>query len=392
MGGDNNPSDIHGLNTNTISRRNLIKKLSALGFSAPVATSLTAEDVDAADSDQVPIDETLGPDSSVRMVPSDWYDRLKHAERVSERNNYLNREGAIAQSVIPGRFGGDNPHITITINDKGQKGDYPERKDGVRIDVVEGEMRDLDSPCGTVYQETNISPTDEIRGGVYMETEGRGGSYGTLGGRLVHKSDMGKTDEWFLTCRHIFSGCNWSEVNDTYAYQPETFNDQIGYVDDGSYTDDWVAIRRNSIAYSPSPNQRDRPSKTDNVHIDGSYTKDGIASHGADGGRFYKIGARTCKTDGSLWSHQDQLIRNYGPCDSDASYQMKGQVRWGSGSDAGGGDSGALVYAPASGGDINAVSVHAGGYFTLQNGETQHGTGIYRIYNQKGYLVGDYNN
>lgn len=89
----------------SIGRRRFLSALVGTGFSLSAAAYLTPEDVAAAAKDEVPIPyavvaddrESDSPSYSAKkqMVPADWYNDLRRAEKVYENSDFLQRKGSL---------------------------------------------------------------------------------------------------------------------------------------------------------------------------------------------------------------------------------------------------------------------------------------------------------
>ena len=149
----NKPSDIHKKNFRRLTKRRMLKILISAGISASTANAVTAEDVQDASSDQIPI--SLDSDgNSIVYVYSDWYDHLKRArdvkydlerEWITGRNTKDTEDDVYSVWLDAGKRG-DNPHVILTIDKNSSsknetRGRIPEYRDNVRIDIEEAERK-----------------------------------------------------------------------------------------------------------------------------------------------------------------------------------------------------------------------------------------------------------
>lgn len=71
------PSDIHRKESHKLTRRRIVKMLTASGVAPAAASLITVDDVKGADNDQVPISLDTNGEYKVN-VAADWYDRVVH--------------------------------------------------------------------------------------------------------------------------------------------------------------------------------------------------------------------------------------------------------------------------------------------------------------------------
>lgn len=120
-----------------------MKAAVAAGVSSTAAAHLTVSEVKAEASDQTTIFlDTEG--KRKKRVPSDWYNHLQRAFKVNEKmkNRFMGKEGIAAVGVSAGRFGGDNPYVTVDLDRSSKKkverrGEVPESHQDVRIETAE---------------------------------------------------------------------------------------------------------------------------------------------------------------------------------------------------------------------------------------------------------------
>lgn len=353
---DKKPSSIHSKNLKGISRRRLIKALTGVGFSVTAASRLTAEDVKAADTDQVPISLDTEGKRKV-MVSSDWYDRLTQARDVFEKleKKWMKKDPVTGVWLSAGSKGGENPHVIIQVdNDHPRKdeakGEAPERKNGVPVETEEHGSTKT-TGCSD-YDDSTLS--DNLPGGVKCRTVGHEDEViGTLSPRMEDK-DLDRYHGYFMTAGHV-PGCDRAipstnqgksigkivEINkeiDVAIIEPASDVDALGEVAEVS---DFSDGRRH--------------------RLDGTLTKDGVHHWENNDKRVFKYGYGGCYHDGQVQA--TGTTDTYAVCDGGSARDHPGQVRWGDSDQAPSGDSGTVTFGADPYGDgyfaismVNAVS------------------------------------
>lgn len=153
------PSDIHRKKDHKLTRRRVIRMLTAAGVAPAAASRITVDDVKAADDDQVPISLDTKGNYKVN-VSADWYDRIVHTRDVSAkvRQNHGHRNSVIGIGYSAGEWGGDNPYVTVAINENSDskekdKKKIPDERDGVRVEKREHEKPTVNNCPNTSYYE-----------------------------------------------------------------------------------------------------------------------------------------------------------------------------------------------------------------------------------------------
>lgn len=323
---------IHSKRTSTMTRRRLLSTLLGVGFSATAAGHLTTDDLKAAATDQIPIVEGFSSDdpkkpvetftAKKRNVPVDWYNDLQQARKVKEDvlSTYGGLDDVIGIGVKAGTFGGDNASVQVDVlptNIAESRGTLPETVDEVPIEVNEGSEITPDA-C-------NTGDFDYIIPGGVRAIGDDSDGYGTMMSQIYDHHGRQR----FATARHLYSGGN---ANGRNLWHPSKSKTPVGEVVRAHCYDDLVlAVSLNGHA----PQRRIEDANPELVN--GQFSRDGLSTLQANGERVLKVGCRTCKTGGQI-HNVNYTHFGYG-CTP-----KHGQVRWGSGNDSKGGDSGAPVY------------------------------------------------
>lgn len=371
---------VHNEQHSGVSRRRLLRTIAAGVGSTATALYINSDDVEAAASDEVPIvigfeskdpdrpHESFGPVK--KNVPADWYNDLQHARQVKAQinENFGKRPDVIGIGVVTGKYGGHSAYIEIDVLPEHvdtARGELPEQVDNVPIEVTASGVPTPDS-CNT-YDFGSTVP-----GGVQCEAGIGDEPIGTLMSRLYDSSGNHR----FCTAQHLFkvSGTNRTNYDGEDLHHPTDAYARIGeVVSSHCYDDIVVAAPRNS--HSPERRIEDASPSA----VNGQFTKDGLADLDAAGENLHKIGRTTCHTSGSIKAIDWTIWSGYGCLPRDH------QVKWGSGSDSEGGDSGAAVYHenPNNSSYIWIASVDQ--YSNDGSGDYVGGTSAYSIKNQHGY-------
>lgn len=378
MQDDIKPSDVSHLDTSRLSRRTLMKELSAVGFGAISAATLTADDVKAASSDEVPITYAMEADDKMRtsytakkrMVPADWYEDVQRAHRAHDNYGFDNIPGIVGTTVLPGTFSGNRAQIQVEISpelarDQGQgigesRGKVPEQIEQIPTKVVESSKPKL----GCYTKDYGSEPPV----GSYVSGSKFGGSLGCP----IYKDG----NAYFSTNYHLWT----DQDNLSYANLENSNNDVIGYVVDWDCKDDFVAA---SPAYGYSVN-RELVDAGGN-YILGYYTKAGIDGLAANDEYARKRGQTTCYTAGEIKGQGDAYAY-----DADCPERLN-QVKWGKAEDDfTDGDSGSVAYASPYD-DVSddrkyALCINAARVASYDpTGDYVYGTAGWHIHNEYGY-------
>lgn len=405
MTGENSPdtASIHSKRLSGMTRRQLMKVLSASGFSGFAVSHLTVEDVKAAASDQVPIVYAIAPDPDeepseegasmterVKNVPADWYDDLQHALNVHEKAQLGNRPGVVATGVSPGDYGGQNAHIDVSISQKALqqtdegpdhiddvRGALPETIEGVPVETANTGLPELNACTDGDCNDTDFG--DYVPPGV--ECSGDDSGYLTLGPRMLD----GGGAKYFSTNHHAFNDDGKNPYGEK-IYHP-AHDDPLGEVTQWDCDQDFVMAGANSD-HTIQTWTGDVECIGDRF-MQGQFTKGGLSDRKAAGKKLHKIGQRTCHTSG-LIQNVDGYIGNI----NDGCSDRYKQVFWGDEEHAKAGDSGSPTYAPdPESNDYYLISsLHAGkipAYLDPSGqGGYAFGTSAYGIKDKWGFTFG----
>lgn len=234
-----------------LTRRRVVKIAIGLGISSAVATNMTVDDVKASDSNQVTI--SLDVDGERKYVmDADYLDWVRRATRATTRiqNRFTDQgdleDGLMKIGMVTGD-GEDNPHVRVVIDDSDtgdkRRSEMPERENGVRVEVEEGQDGEGRQTCeAECWPESDGS----FPGGQRVHVPFEGGA--TSSSRMI-EDDF----NWFgwTTAAHAVPDCKangetmeHSTIDCNYAVGDGDFSDITRDVaffeirDDGPSTDD----------------------------------------------------------------------------------------------------------------------------------------------------------
>jgi hypothetical protein len=362
MGADENEhrtSRVHDESVTTMGRRRFVDTLLSAGFGALSAAFLTAEDVQAASRDEVPIVYGLARDDEGefrprrKTVPADWYDDFRSAVGVHRNLELVTRENVASSAVAPGEYGGVNAAIHVEVTEEQARGEVPERVEDTPIEVRrvkpseeqessrDGEdvggtddppgvgNADEDDSSGADSVERDSSPVVSQEGGIPGSVEVASEDlYGTLAPAMQDPTDGSL---YFATANHIFDG---SDSSGSPLYLFDGGRTQIGTVHESHPKVD-VACARPGSDYYPLHRIREG----DPGRVLGQFTEVGLADLKADDEPLEKIGVKTGHTKGKIQA-VDGFTCAYG------AICKRGQLKWGRESGFADGDSGSVNYHP----------------------------------------------
>ncbi|WP_128478634.1 hypothetical protein [Halorussus pelagicus] len=371
-------SAVHDEPVGRMGRRRFVETLAGLGFGALSASLLTADDVRAARSDEVPVVYGLARDSEsdgesggdgtageVRprrtTVPADWYDDFRSAVAAHRNLDVIRREGVASSAVAPGEYGGANATIRVEITAEEVRGAVPERVEDTPVEVrrikrvgereAEGESAALDAtsaPTGadvaaldrdSTAFESDEAADESVPGSVAVASED---AYGTLAPAMRDPADESL---YFATSNHVFGGTG--NDGDPF-YLLDGGRTKIGSVRASYPKSDLVCASPNE-GYRPLHRIRDgKPGR-----VLGQFTKVGLADLKAAGEPLEKVGVKTGHTTGRIQA-VDGVTCAYG------AICKQGQLKWGKESGFDDGDSGSVNYHPDP--DDPDVGVLVGGF------------------------------
>ena len=332
------PSDIHGKKLNKMTRRRMLKLLSGAGMSAATLRSLSVDDVAAADSDQMTIPLDVEGKSKVR-VSSDWYDRMVHARGVHRkvRDKWMNHDDVVGVWIHAGDKGGENPNITVEIDQESEskdetKGEIPGRKDGVKVNVAEQKHSELVA-CDD-YDDSN--PGYWVPGGleasaIVVRNDQVVENKGTLTPHTVD-NDFTYGGCWMtayhVVCRRLYDriACNGAYIGD------------VVYVDRNKD----IAIIRPVDNHEPLDQVTEASNQDGRQHeIQGTLGRDGVEYWDNNNRWLFKYGYGSCYSNGKVKGIGTTEATGGHPC---LPPQLDNQIQWGDYGDTVDGDSGGITF------------------------------------------------
>lgn len=370
-------------------RRQLIKTLSTVGFSVAAAAHITADDVKAAASDQVPIvvgyssgDDPDNPQPVTKNVPADWYNGYRHATKVHQKHTdrLLDIEGVKSVLFDPGEYGGVSSSLTVLIHrnhEEKARGKIPTEINGVPVEV--GLVDGYELGCGSLSYNSGHYPL-ECPGSVQVCAND--GDVGTLSGRIYDR-DTGES--YFLVPNHLYTEGDNIAPYDEPLYQPNTNYDALGTVagNDCWYDVLWLDPAN---AHEPMDEIEDAsPSR----YVNGWFSRAGLSDLKSAGEPVEKYGCRTGRTSGQIES-TDAATSFYG-CNT-----KYGQLAQGDSSDFNDGDSGSMAYhgEPLDGGGYSSDYIWVGGMCNARTADFTslydfvYGTSCWKLDNQMNWSWG----
>jgi hypothetical protein len=333
MGDDENTyrtSAVHAEPVGRMGRRRFVKTLSSLGFGSLAASLLTAEDVEAAARDEVPVVYGLtreadgsGLTPRRKTVPADWYDDFRSALAAHRNLEMIHHDGVASSAVVPGEYGGRNAAIHVEVTAEEARGAVPESVEDTPVEVRtvepsgERELADDDPPRSPALD------GEGVPGSVAIASQKL---FGTLAPAMRHPADGSLL---FATANHLFDGAD-NRGEPLFLLGGE--KRQIGSVRASHPKSDLVAVRP-SAGFDPLHRIR----RGDPGRVLGQFTKAGLADLKARGEPLEKVGVTTGHTEGKIQA-VDGLTCAYG------AICKRGQLKWGEESKFADGDSGSVSY------------------------------------------------
>jgi len=331
-----------------LNRRRLLEIFAAAGVASTTATAVTPEDIQSADSDEVPVSLDLDGDHKWN-VPLDWYERLLDAREVLEKNKQLpiERDGVISIEMNPGDLGGENPYLAVDIDEDKEVNinsrDLQGQNRDVRIvfnKISNPEMtKEGDSPGSDVNSDPcgDLTTTGDIPGGLEVV-------FGNARGTLTSRVSGPNFNEGWLTNTHVASSTSGDCGSDLIGAEAEHGGEKIGEVVAVDHDHDFVVIEPTE---GRSPESKVvLPSDHDTEYdIQGTMSKDGFDTFSAEGWDVKKIGTTTCESSGTPHARGKPVtVKANDNCKSIGELYWD-QVTWGSAiNDIRPGDSGSLTF------------------------------------------------
>ena len=354
-------------------RRQLMKYLGSLGLGAATAATLTADDVRAASSGEVPITYAMHRDDEAgqyipqkKSVDAAWLNSVTVAHRVHDRRDFQSRPGVVGTTVRPGSQDGGETEVTVEIAPEAAhreggsidtvRKNLPTEVDGIPVRAIEAKEPELancydDDPYG-------VNPPAGVKCG------DDDGNWGSLGSPMWNP-DNGEF--YFCTNYHVFN----DPQNDQMHQEGST---AIGDVVDYDCYDDFV-VCEGINGYYPSTKIVDN-----DVWTIGWYSASGIDDLASRDEIVTKNGVRTCQTAGKVKGRGHVWVAEDTSCN--ARYD---QVKWGNDTDMGNGDSGSTTWNYLGDGDAYVLNLNAGWTYTVDMNSYVYGTGAYELFNMHGW-------
>lgn len=378
MGDKKNPSSVTDIKSHKLTKRRLLKSLTATGVSVATAQRLMVEDVKGAASDQMVVSLDIDGESKY-YVPKDWYDRLYQMYDVLDRmkERYTHKEGIAGVAGSAGERGGENPHVRVYLNSNSNKkeqrrGEIPEKVDGIEIQVEERDPPELAACTANCdnYDDQNLYP--DIPGGVMVSVEN--GQCGTLTPLAI---DINGTfaEDVLLTNAHV-AGCS-NTIGASVFHPDRDTGQKIGELVGYDSETDIAKIETTSTV--SALDEVAQASDIDNgvrYEIGGTLTKNGVATFQNEGWFIHKQGTATCHTKGTI----DAFGSDYNTF-ADCPGTIYNCVEWGTGNDLGDGDSGSITY----GADPNSSE-----YFACNINSARYP--LISVFGSAGYYIKERNN
>jgi hypothetical protein len=379
---DRDPTDINSKNTKKWTRRRIMRYALAAGVAPATAHALTKDDLRAAASDQVTIAFDVDGEHK-KQVPGDWYNRVRQTNDVVKRiqDRFMGRRGVAGVGMSAGG-NGDNPHILVTLDErKGEKeerrGEIPERENGVRIDIEEGDPTEETEDC----DDERLDATEtEYPGSLRIQTsETAPGLYGdcTLSPKIVD-GDFNLPPGW-TTAAHCLDNCSGGDD----AYHRTTWDVAFGEVIAYDINHD-IAYIAPDDNYTPLGEIAKPDDHSDRRTISNTLSEDGVATVDNENMMVKCWGINSCSVSGPINRYNLNVRNEDWPCTDYLPDRIEIEPLFGQTTE--GGDSGAIYWVndPDSG-DNFAVASHQG-----SNEDRIYGVQAFTITDQYGWSWTDF--
>jgi hypothetical protein len=392
------PSSINSKKESKLTRRRILKYLTAAGMAPSAAANITVDDVKAADSDQVPI--SIDVDGEIiEHVPADWYDRVVHTRDVRDKlaRNHGRKESILAIGYDPATRDRGQPAVKIHFerehkNKEQDQKEVPDKRDGVPI---EKEERQPPKPTACTEYETCIEydcrplpeGTNIPAGGLFeVRWLGESSGWGSHTSRMMDQN--AEYNSCWMFCAHQAVGCN--DAGEIY-HQPKNGGgykvDEV--VEINPYYDMAIIEPTRGVEDDilPSPYVHESSDLQDGDRygpIENTMHEDGVAKWADEGREVFRYGAKTCYSDGVIGG----LYENYSVDDENSNYcasEIREVVETNGESDDG--DSGSLMWGYYEPDDayLGIAMNFSGSPGGIIEPSYALGTAGYRIYQDLGY-------
>jgi hypothetical protein len=339
----NKPSDVQKVKTHKLTKRRLMKILSAAGLCSASIKFVSTDDVKASDSDQV----TISIDNSgerKKQVSADWYDQLVRARRVKNKmqNTWLDPNGNDKDKYddvfgvwLDAGTGSNNPHVILTVDKnsdtKGEtRGEIPEREEEVRI-AVEEAAQDYEPACDDKCKNS----TDAMPGGLEICINN---GCGTLGPKMI---DYDTNNYKLSTAAHVASTdnkCGSDLIGDPVYHCGDYYIGDVEYIDH----DHDICVIDTKSSTEPLPEIWNPEDHSDRYgEIKNSLSAGGVDYWMENDRKLWKYGVSSCYSWGRVSARgKREKAGDYSPCAG----AWEDCVRWGSINDLDAGDSGSVAF------------------------------------------------
>lgn len=299
------PRDLNSIKDHKLTRRRVVELATAAGISTAVAANMTVDDVKASDSDQVTISLDCHGERKYR-TDADHLEWAQRARRATEniKRGYFGKSGILSVGTTGGK-GQENPRVIVTLDENSngkdeRRGELPEEKNGVGVEVRERNREDYNLACST----NCIDEGADFPGGQHIDINSTTGTC-TNGSQVI--KDGYEFVGW-STAGHCFPECDSDNTEMNHCPDDNSCADYIvGTSDQGGFIDPHRDV--GFISYdqdhdiSPSSMNLKPSNHNEGVNISGTLSQEGmdtLQSEYAGQNKFYSYGAASCFTSGQL--------------------------------------------------------------------------------------------
>lgn len=279
-------------NNDTLARRTVLKTAGSAGAVAGFGIGTVSADI-SVDSVEIPELVSDGEVVSYRTVPRQWYEHMRHVERVNRtvQRRYSDEEGVFSIGIAkaPGTYGGKKGlQIKVALTND-FKGEIPDTVDGVPI-TTQAAPETWGRGC------YNFETNDYIQGGEVIQGKNRG----TTGCRIEFNGNL-----YMITAAHLFwDSCDDATNNSLIGRvaeqrnEDETTTRDVGTVEGYDVQEDW-AYFDTSLTSATFENYIDENSSYPDVN--GYVHRDTLKAMEDDSSdTVYQMGTTTGKTKGHI--------------------------------------------------------------------------------------------
>lgn len=348
------PSDVGKKRVHRYTKRRLLKTLAAAGFSIGTVANITTNDVEAAANDQVVISLDFAGKEK-RYISSDWYDRLVHTRRVHQKmmDNWMDHRDVLAVDYHAGQKG-ENPGIEIILDHNSRskeetRGEVPEEKEGVPIEVREGDYPERHACKGCDNYDFSAELDTHVPGSAMIEVwkDDSPSFRGTLSPMIIDNS--GTYHGQFMTAAHNVCPRLVDKVFTSHGSCNGTR--RIGWVAETYPRNDFAIIATDDNTYALDEVAENTDfTNGKRFEMAGTLNQDGVDTVANNNTKVFKYGYGTCVSQGVIKAQGSQQSRGSPEdCVSDSSWTQYNVIKWGDDGDSNNGDSGAVVFTTPQG-------------------------------------------